>query len=75
MVKRSDLTTEMILRAIDRHGLRAWEALVEDFPAKLVRTALYRENAAGNLDYGVCVERSWMTEQGRRRLVSGRRAA
>jgi len=65
MVKRSDLTTEMILRAIDRHGLRAWEALVEHFPAKLVRTALYRENDVGNLDYGVCVERSWITDKGR----------
>lgn len=67
MVKRSDLTTEMILRAIDRHGLRAWEALVEDYPAKVVRAALYRENDAGNLDYGVCVERSWVTHQGRMR--------
>lgn len=63
-MKRSDLTTAMILGAIDQHGMRAWEALIAVYPVKVVRAALYRENAAGNLDYGVCVERSWVTAKG-----------
>lgn len=63
-MKRSDLTTEMVLRTIAEHQFNAWERLTEQFPPKIVVAALMREEAAERIDYGVALHRPWLTGRG-----------
>jgi hypothetical protein len=48
-----------------------WERMCEKWPAKMVRSAAIREahHVAPMIDYGVCVERSFLTDMGRRYLA------
>lgn len=61
-VKRSDLSTAEVMAAVTAHGTRAWDALCEIYPPKVVRAAFQREVTKGRLDYGVCIERSFIAE-------------
>lgn len=67
-MKRSDLTTGLVLDAVARAGVRAWEDLIDAYPPKLVLAAFEREVDAGNLDYGVALHRPFLTNKGRARL-------
>ncbi|MYV56517.1 hypothetical protein [Streptomyces sp. SID3212] len=66
--KRSDLTTVALLTAVQRHGFNAWETLAAAYPPKLVQAAIQRDIKAGHLEYGVSLERPWLTPQGTWRL-------
>lgn len=64
-MKRSDLTTGMILRAVDQYGVHAWERLTDRYPPKVVLAAIQREVDADRLDYGVALHRPFLTPAGR----------
>jgi hypothetical protein len=67
-MKRSDLSTRIVLEVVDYWGMHAWERLSEKYPPKLVLAAIEREVTAGRLEYGVSVHRPWLTDSGRRVL-------
>lgn len=68
-MKRSDLTTWMILATVDVAGVHAWEILINDFPPKLVLAAFEREVDADRLDFGVALRRPFLTPKGRATLA------
>jgi hypothetical protein len=70
-MKRSDVTTQVILSAVDRHGVHAWEVLIEEVPPKLVLAAMQREVDADRLTYGVALHRPFLTDKGRAFLIDG----
>jgi hypothetical protein len=65
-VKRSDLTTSVVLNAVRRFGASAYEVLSSEagyrFPPKVVIAAFQREVKAGRLDYGVSIARPFLVE-------------
>lgn len=63
-LKRSDLTTEEVLRTVCVHGTSAWTMLRRRYPPKIVLAAYQREVDAGRLDYGVSLVRPWLTPKG-----------
>lgn len=65
MAKRSDITTEMVLRAVHEHYMDAYEHLASRFPSKVVIAAFYRDTDRGLIDYGVSVTRPFLTPEGR----------
>lgn len=60
-MKRADLPTGAVLIAVRDYGFRAWDVMVAWYPPALVRAAILRDVRAGWLDYGVAVERPWLT--------------
>lgn len=68
-MKRSDLTTRIILHVVATAGMNAWEVLSADRPAKVVLAAIQREYDAGNLECGVSETRPWLTPKGRAKLA------
>lgn len=67
-MKRSDLRTSEVLAAVRERKFKAFEHLCEQYPVKVVRAALMRDVRAGWLEYGVCLERPWLTPAGEQRL-------
>lgn len=69
--KRKHLNTLFILKTIDIAGVSAWEYFVHDLklPSRVVTAALMREVKTGHLNYGVCIERAFLTESGRKKLA------
>lgn len=68
-MKRSDLSSRLILSAVEAHGVNAWEILAGRYPPKIVLAAMQREVDAGNLDYGVALHRPWLTDKGRTEMA------
>lgn len=64
-MKRADLDTETVLRAVYRHRFQAYEHLCERYPKKVVLAAFEREVDRGNLEYGVSITRPWVTPHGK----------
>ena len=71
-MKRSDLTTEVVLTAIREHGMKAWDILTETYPPKVVLAAFRRDTDRRLLECGVAEERPWIIgeEPGRDKLLS-----
>jgi hypothetical protein len=69
-VKRSDLDTRDVVTAVQQHQFRAFEALAEQYPEKIVQAAFSRDVRSGYLDYGVALERPWLTPAGEQLLAS-----
>jgi hypothetical protein len=69
-MKRADLTTRMVLAAVEAHGVWAWETLVREYPPKLVLAAYQREVDAGRLNYGVALHRPFLDDKGKAFLAS-----
>ncbi|MEU0991944.1 hypothetical protein [Streptomyces sp. NPDC005953] len=67
-MKRSDLSTREVLTAIREHQFNAFQVLASKYPSKVVRAALTREAKAGRLEYGVSLDRPWLTPHGERQL-------
>jgi hypothetical protein len=63
-MKRADLDTVTVLRAVADHFPLAYEHLTATFPAKIVLAAFEREVKAGRLDYGVSLARPFLTSAG-----------
>lgn len=61
-MKRADLTTETVLASVAEQNRCA--ALFDHYPAKLVQSALEREDRAGRIEYGVSLRTCWLTEAG-----------
>ena len=72
-MKRADLSTLDVLRAIEEHGqIAGHEHLCSLYPAKVVAAAFEREVARGNLDYGVTLRSAWIEPAGKRLLAQAR---
>jgi hypothetical protein len=67
-VKRSDLGTAEVLSAIRDHGSKAFEHLAATYPAKIVRAAFARDGRTGLLDFGVSLDRPWLSPAALRRM-------
>ena len=71
-MKTSDITTLMVLEAcMGFHGSvdvvtakSGFEVLCDDFPEKVVLSAMYRDERKGYIEYGTSVRTSWVTEKG-----------
>ncbi|MFF6931533.1 hypothetical protein [Streptomyces californicus] len=85
--KRADITTLALLQAIHDHATRpvplgkyrweipgAWWTLCTVYPEKVVTAAYVREDDRGHLECGVSLRTSWLTDEGRARLVELRGA-
>ncbi|MFD3777339.1 hypothetical protein [Streptomyces sp. NPDC058612] len=59
-MKRADLPTDAVLRAIAEHGVHAFEHLTARYPVKVVRAAIARELRTNRLEYGVSADRPWI---------------
>lgn len=59
-MKRSDLTTDVVLAAIREHGMKAWDVLTETYPPKVVLAAFRRDTDHRILECGVAEERPWI---------------
>jgi len=74
MAKRSDVTTAMVLGAIDRHGRfgghAAFGSLAARFPHKVVHAAWLREDNRGHIDWGTSILGAWLTDEGRQALAA-----
>jgi len=73
MVKRSDITTAMVLGAIDAAGAtgghKAFGSLVEHYPYKVVYAAWLREDNRGHIDWGTSILGAWLTDEGKLALA------
>lgn len=67
-LKRSDVTTRILLDHVAEHRGWAWEALCRLFPPKVVLAAIMREVDNRRLDYGVAARRPFLTAAGERWL-------
>ena len=78
LMKRSDVTTRMVLEAyaVKPRILRVDDYLVKkmDFPHKLVWTAMERDERQGYIDYGVNLRGGWLTDLGKAKLADLRAA-
>ena len=85
--KRADIATRALLQAIHDHRGRpvtpgtyrgalrgAWWVLCTVYPEKVVTAAYVREDGRGYLECGVSLRTSWLTDEGRARLVKLRGA-
>jgi hypothetical protein len=63
-VKRADLPTKTVLRAVRDHFPNAYEHLVRDYPGKVVIAAFERDIRKGMLDYGTTIARPFLTPKG-----------
>ncbi|MEU0940313.1 hypothetical protein [Embleya sp. NPDC005971] len=74
MPKRSDITTAMVLGAIDASGRfgghKAFTSLVEHYPYKVVLAAWLREDDRGHIDWGTSILGAWLTDEGRQALAA-----
>lgn len=62
--KRSDVRTGLLLAAVYRYGMDAFEKLCAIWPRKVVLAAIERDTRRGLLSWGVCPQRPFLTEQG-----------
>jgi hypothetical protein len=69
VMKRSDLSTERLLRAVATYRTSAWGVLTDVFPPKVVLAAIEREVRAGRLEYGVWAGWPWLTPKGEAALL------
>ena len=67
-MKRSDLTTVLVLTTVRDHGLDAYHHLKLTYPGKVIAAAFDREDKAGRIDSGVTSTRPWLTPEGERYL-------
>ncbi|MFF2331814.1 MULTISPECIES: hypothetical protein [unclassified Streptomyces] len=68
-MKRSDLSTPAVLRAVRDHGTSAYEHLAAHYPHKIIRAAFARDRRSRLIECGVTVDRPWLTEAGRSALA------
>jgi hypothetical protein len=68
-MKRSDITTDALLTAVDKLGTAAWTHLAGRYPPKLLLSAIERDVRGGYLEYGVSPTYPWLTEKGRAKLL------
>lgn len=60
------LTMTQFLRAVDRHGVDAREALLaEGWHHKVILRKAEKAAGKGYTDYGVCADRPWLLDEGR----------
>ncbi|MFI8278536.1 hypothetical protein ACIGBH_27420 [Streptomyces sp. NPDC085929] len=67
-MKRSDLPTTRVLVGIRDHGTHALDELTGTYPIKVVRAAFARDVRRGYIEYGVTLDRPWLTPQGHKAL-------
>lgn len=67
-MKRADLPTAVVLACVHQHGTGAFEVLTATYPIKVVRAAIARDLRRGYIEYGVTLDRPWLTPQGRKTL-------
>lgn len=65
-MKRSDLDTATLCRAIAKRGMQAWEHLCQHYPRKVVLAAIDRDTRRGYMTWGVAQQRPFLTDKGRR---------
>lgn len=72
--KRADVTTSMLLHAIDRFGVRALDELheVHGIPVKVLVSAVMRDSRRGLITWGVSVWRPFLDTEGQRMVEEAR---
>lgn len=75
--RRSDLSTLVVLQAIQTYELDAWEFLTQglNVPPKVALAALDRDYSAGLVQYGGSLRRCWLTIAGEQLLAAAQAEA
>lgn len=68
-MKRADLTTEAVIRAVFLYGFDAYEELCQLYPEKVVLAAFKRDTDRRYLTYGVVLYRPFLTDRGKSKLA------